>query len=158
MDFVLVQSGLLLRLSKAGDSRERKSKPFVPTTALYFIHFSRKIRQIIHGCSKVCFETRFKVEEFLPPFTSPPPHGGFRVSFLASTRGPNVDRSFVPPLASHRVPKLESANGVLDFEFFGISPLPIHLLQISLVSHTDEKFFLHVFQKLRIGTAVNAPL
>ncbi|GBN22936.1 hypothetical protein AVEN_273587-1 [Araneus ventricosus] len=60
-----------------------------------------------------------------------PPHGRFRVSFLASTRGPNVGRSFVSPLASHRGPKLESADGVLDFEFVGIPPLPIHLLQIS---------------------------
>ncbi|GBM37168.1 hypothetical protein AVEN_56340-1 [Araneus ventricosus] len=44
-----------------------------------------------------------------------PPHGGFRVSFLASTRGSNVGRSFVLPLPSHRGPKLESADGVLDF-------------------------------------------
>ncbi|GBM82156.1 hypothetical protein AVEN_5521-1 [Araneus ventricosus] len=41
-----------------------------------------------------------------------------------STRGPNVGRSFVFPLPSHRGPKLESANGVLEFEFFGIPLLP----------------------------------
>ncbi|GBM17534.1 hypothetical protein AVEN_121433-1 [Araneus ventricosus] len=38
--------------SKAGHSRERKAKPFVPTTGLYSTHFSRKINQIIHRCSK----------------------------------------------------------------------------------------------------------
>ncbi|GBM18407.1 hypothetical protein AVEN_72746-1 [Araneus ventricosus] len=32
------------------------------------------------------------------------PHGEFRVSFLASTRGPNVGRSFVLQLPSHRDP------------------------------------------------------
>ncbi|GBO00240.1 hypothetical protein AVEN_13082-1 [Araneus ventricosus] len=44
------------------------------------------------------------------------PTRGFRVSFPASTRGPNVGRSLVLPLASHRGPKLESADEVLDFE------------------------------------------
>ncbi|GBM96037.1 hypothetical protein AVEN_179714-1 [Araneus ventricosus] len=60
-----------------------------------------------------------------------PPHWGFRVSFLPSTRGSNVGRSFVSPLSSHRGPKLESADGVLDFELVGIPPFPTHLLQIS---------------------------
>ncbi|GBL94364.1 hypothetical protein AVEN_7340-1 [Araneus ventricosus] len=32
-----------------------------------FLPRSRKIRQSIHGCSKVCFETKFKVAEFLSP-------------------------------------------------------------------------------------------
>ncbi|GBO37280.1 hypothetical protein AVEN_253813-1 [Araneus ventricosus] len=103
---------------KAGHSRERKAKPFVPTSGLYSTRFSRKIRQKIHGCSKVCFEARLKVAEFLSPFTPPPLHGGFRVSLLASTRGANVGRSFVLPLPSHRSPKLESVEGVLDFKYF----------------------------------------
>ncbi|GBN05715.1 hypothetical protein AVEN_207662-1 [Araneus ventricosus] len=114
------------RFSKAGHSKERKAKPFVPTTGLYSTHFSRQIRQIIHGCSKVCFETRFKVAEFLSRFP-PPPYGEFRVSFL----GIDVGRSFVLQLPSHRGPKLESTDGVLYFEFFEIPPLPIHLPRIS---------------------------
>ncbi|GBM05916.1 hypothetical protein AVEN_135280-1 [Araneus ventricosus] len=53
-------------------------------------------------------------------------------SLISSLDARNVGRSFVFPLPSHRDPKLEStAYGVLDFEFFGIAPLPIHLLQIS---------------------------
>ncbi|GBM89685.1 hypothetical protein AVEN_23588-1 [Araneus ventricosus] len=40
---------------------------------------------------------------------------GFRVALLASTRGADVGRSFVLQLASHRGPKLESADGVSDF-------------------------------------------
>ncbi|GBM68810.1 hypothetical protein AVEN_22281-1 [Araneus ventricosus] len=39
-----------------------------------------------------------------------PPHGGIRVSFLPSSRGANVGRSFVLPLPSHRGLKLESAD------------------------------------------------
>ncbi|GBM48724.1 hypothetical protein AVEN_152423-1 [Araneus ventricosus] len=42
---------------KAGHSRERKAKTFIPT-GLYSTHFSRN-RQIILRCSKVCLETRF---------------------------------------------------------------------------------------------------
>ncbi|GBN32910.1 hypothetical protein AVEN_250286-1 [Araneus ventricosus] len=58
---------------------------------------------------KVCPETRFKVAEFYLP---PPlhPHGRFRISFLVSTRAPNVGRSFDLPLPSHRGLKLESAD------------------------------------------------
>ncbi|GBO43874.1 hypothetical protein AVEN_241468-1, partial [Araneus ventricosus] len=41
------------------------------------------------------------------------------------TRGPNVGRSFALPLPSHRGLKLESADGVLDFEFVEIPPLSI---------------------------------
>ncbi|GBN74000.1 hypothetical protein AVEN_174891-1 [Araneus ventricosus] len=81
-------------------------------------NISQKIRQGIHGCSKLLFQTTFEVTEFLPPFTPPPTHGGFRISFLASTRGHNVGRFFVLQLASHRGPKLESADVVLDLEFF----------------------------------------
>ncbi|GBM71449.1 hypothetical protein AVEN_127412-1 [Araneus ventricosus] len=114
-------------------------------SSLEFHHFRsicskfHRIKQIIHGCSKVCLETRFKVSEFLLPLLLIPPQGGFRVSFLTSKRGPNAGRSFVVPLPSHRGPKLESSDGVLDFEYFGIPPLPIHLLQISS-DFTDEKF------------------
>ncbi|GBM93616.1 hypothetical protein AVEN_202565-1 [Araneus ventricosus] len=63
--------------------------------------------------------------------SSLPPHGRFQASFLASTRGPSLGRTIVFPLASHRGPKLESADGVLDFEFFLIPAFRIHLLQIS---------------------------
>ncbi|GBM05333.1 hypothetical protein AVEN_46874-1 [Araneus ventricosus] len=69
--------------SKAGHSREIKAKPFVPTTYFYSTHFSRKIRQNILGCSKVCFETRFKVAKFLSPFT-PHPHTWEISSFISS--------------------------------------------------------------------------
>ncbi|GBM78001.1 hypothetical protein AVEN_230094-1 [Araneus ventricosus] len=109
---------VLLTLPKAGHSRERKAKPFAPTTGLYSTHFSRKIRQIIHGSSKVCCETRFKVVDFLP-------HGGFRFSFLASTRGPNLGKTFVVPLPSQRGPQKTIRPFQSDFKLFGIPTLPI---------------------------------
>ncbi|GBO37897.1 hypothetical protein AVEN_173316-1 [Araneus ventricosus] len=62
-------------------------------------------------------KTRFKVAEFFPPFTPPPPDGGFRVSFLALTRGTNVGRSSVLPLPSRRGPRLEMGDEVLELEF-----------------------------------------
>ncbi|GBN75197.1 hypothetical protein AVEN_264653-1 [Araneus ventricosus] len=43
------------------------SIPFVPRLGFFPIHSSRKMRHVIHGGSKVCFETRFKVAEFYPP-------------------------------------------------------------------------------------------
>ncbi|GBL75349.1 hypothetical protein AVEN_194554-1 [Araneus ventricosus] len=91
-----------------------------------------------------------------PNFSSPT--RGFRVSFLASTRGPNIGRTIVFPLASHRGPKLESADGVLDFEFVGIPPLPIHLLQISQIFDFDDWCILPVFQKFQNRATVNGPL
>ncbi|GBO18165.1 hypothetical protein AVEN_169335-1 [Araneus ventricosus] len=74
----------------------------------------RKIRQSVHGSSEVYSEKRFKVAEFLPARLLFP----HAFSFLALTRGPKVGRSFVLSLASHRGPKLESADDVLDFEIF----------------------------------------
>ncbi|GBN92018.1 hypothetical protein AVEN_116631-1 [Araneus ventricosus] len=116
------------RSCNAGYSGERKSKPYVLTTGLYSTQFSRKIRQNSHGCSKVCFETRFKVSHRTLLTLSPlPQHGGFLVSFQASTRGPNVGRSIVLPVSLHRGPKLESTVEVLGFECGGISSLPIVL-------------------------------
>ncbi|GBM69038.1 hypothetical protein AVEN_236144-1 [Araneus ventricosus] len=85
------------------------------------------------------FSDKFQNPRILPSHSPLHQHGGFRVSFLASTRGPNVGRSFVFPLASHRGPKLESADEVLDFEFIGTPPLPI----------IGSKF--HRFSTLTIG-------
>ncbi|GBN90242.1 hypothetical protein AVEN_41542-1 [Araneus ventricosus] len=89
---------------------------------VFSIRSSRKMRHVIHGGSKVCFETRFEVAEFYP---SPPLplRGRFRVSFLPSKRGLNVGICFDVPLPSLRGPKLESAHEVLDFEFVGIPAL-----------------------------------
>ncbi|GBN67973.1 hypothetical protein AVEN_262664-1 [Araneus ventricosus] len=80
----------------------------------FSIHSSRKMKHIIHGGSKVCFQTRFKVAENYSPSSSL--RGRFRVSFLPSTRGLNVGSSFDVPLPSHRGPKLESAHEVLYFK------------------------------------------
>ncbi|GBN70848.1 hypothetical protein AVEN_189018-1 [Araneus ventricosus] len=89
---------------------------------------------------------------------SPSP-GVILVSFLASTEGPNVGRSFVLPLRSHRGPKLESADEVLDFEFVGIPPSPIHFFQMDqMVLDLDDWSFLPVFQKFQNGATVNGPL
>ncbi|GBN17129.1 hypothetical protein AVEN_273988-1, partial [Araneus ventricosus] len=57
-------------------------------------------------------------------------HRGFRVSSLASTRGPNVSRSFVLPLPSHRGSKLESADVVLDSTSVTEHPLPPAMREI----------------------------
>ncbi|GBM85031.1 hypothetical protein AVEN_248963-1 [Araneus ventricosus] len=66
-------------------------------------------RQVIHGCSKVCFETpclrRFKVPDLLPPTLLFPTRGDFHVYFqhdLASSRGPNLDSGFAFPIPSLR--------------------------------------------------------
>ncbi|GBM54436.1 hypothetical protein AVEN_275637-1 [Araneus ventricosus] len=44
-----------------------------PKTSFFSIHSSRKMRPVIHGSSKVCFETRIKVAEFYPPTLSSSP-------------------------------------------------------------------------------------
>ncbi|GBM35104.1 hypothetical protein AVEN_157773-1 [Araneus ventricosus] len=59
-------------------SRERKAKLVVLITGLYSTHFSLKIRQEIHWCSKVCFETRSKVSEFFPPMPLFPDTGNIK--------------------------------------------------------------------------------
>ncbi|GBM39779.1 hypothetical protein AVEN_25000-1 [Araneus ventricosus] len=93
----------------------------------------------------------------LQAHTTLPQHGGFRVSFLASTRGPNVGRSFVLLLPSHRGPKLEPAGKVLDFEIVGILPLPIIFSKFHRFSTLTIDFFLPVFQKFQSGPTVNGP-
>ncbi|GBN46663.1 hypothetical protein AVEN_151749-1 [Araneus ventricosus] len=53
-------------------------------------------------------------------------------SFISSLDTRSQSRqNYCFPLASHRGPKLESADEVLDFEFFWIPTLRIHLFQIS---------------------------
>ncbi|GBM54425.1 hypothetical protein AVEN_275631-1 [Araneus ventricosus] len=81
------------------------------------------MRHVIQGGSNVCFETRFKVEEFYFPILFLL-RGRFRVSFRPSTRGLNVGRFFDVPLPSNRGPKLESAHEVWDFQFVLIPALP----------------------------------
>ncbi|GBM29899.1 hypothetical protein AVEN_246459-1 [Araneus ventricosus] len=95
-----------------------------PQDWFFPIHSSPKMRHVIHGGSKVCFETSFKVVEFYLPYPPLPLRGRFRVSFLPSTRGLNVGRSFDVPLPSNRGPKLESAHEVFDFQFVCIPALP----------------------------------
>ncbi|GBO10721.1 hypothetical protein AVEN_259800-1 [Araneus ventricosus] len=88
------------------------SIPFSLSQDWFFsIHSSRKMRHVIHAGSNVCFETRFKVEEFYLPILFLL-RGRFRVSFRLSTRDLNVGRSFDVPVPSHRGPKLESAHAV----------------------------------------------
>ncbi|GBL77664.1 hypothetical protein AVEN_152894-1 [Araneus ventricosus] len=112
--------------SKAGHSIERKAKPFVPTTGLYSTYFSRKIRQNIYRCSEVCFETRFKVAEFFPPFTHPPHMADFRFYFhhdLASLRGPNLGKTIVFPLPSQSGLHITTRSFQSAFKLFVIPSL-----------------------------------
>ncbi|GBN29879.1 hypothetical protein AVEN_178985-1 [Araneus ventricosus] len=72
----------------------------------------------------------------------PTPHGGFRVSFLDSTRGSNVGRSFVLPLASQRGPQKFIRPIQSDFKLSGIPPLPFRYSSF------------HRFLKLTIGVSL----
>ncbi|GBM82419.1 hypothetical protein AVEN_125855-1 [Araneus ventricosus] len=77
---------------------------------------------------------------FDPPIS---PHTRRISDFLASSRGPNLGRSFDVPLPSHQGPKLESAHEELDFEIVGIPALPFRFLLFAF----RICFFLPVFQK-----------
>ncbi|GBM65032.1 hypothetical protein AVEN_68953-1 [Araneus ventricosus] len=87
-------------------------------------HLFEKVGKTFMDVPKFLLRQGSKSQNSSHPLSSSPTLG-FRVSFLASTRGPNVGRSFVLLLPSLRRPKLESADEVLDFEFVGIPPLPI---------------------------------
>ncbi|GBM00039.1 hypothetical protein AVEN_53623-1 [Araneus ventricosus] len=101
---------------KAGHSSVLHSVPFAPR--LVFLHPFESKNEGRH---------LRRLQSALPPLFNPPYFSSFirRISdFLASSRGPNLGRSFDVPLPSHRGPKLESAHEVLDFEFVGIPALP----------------------------------
>ncbi|GBO17244.1 hypothetical protein AVEN_236651-1 [Araneus ventricosus] len=73
---------------------------------------------------------------------------------LASTRGPNVARSFALPLASQRGPQKAIRPFQSDFKLFGIPPLPFPLCQFSSVFETDDWFslpMLKYFQSVAKG-------
>ncbi|GBM42895.1 hypothetical protein AVEN_240828-1 [Araneus ventricosus] len=114
------------------------------------------MRHVIHGGSKVCFETRLEVAEFyLPPLLSL--RGRFRVSFLPSKRGLNVDICFDVPLPSHRGPKLESEREVLDFEFVGIPALPFRCANFHRFLKLTIAFSVRVHFGRDVGTYVLTP-
>ncbi|GBM54670.1 hypothetical protein AVEN_6948-1 [Araneus ventricosus] len=91
---------------------------------------------------------------YTPP-PPPPPHGGFRVSFLASTRDPNVARSSVLPLSSQRGPQKAIPNRLQTIRN---STTSIPLCQFSPVFKTEEWFFLPVFRKFQSGAMMIGPL
>ncbi|GBN47464.1 hypothetical protein AVEN_97461-1 [Araneus ventricosus] len=72
--------------------------------------------QIIHGCSKVCFETRSKSQILIP--TLFPPHEDLNESL-------NLGSTFVSPLPSQRGPQKAIRPFQSDFKLFGIPTLPI---------------------------------
>ncbi|GBL96971.1 hypothetical protein AVEN_182547-1 [Araneus ventricosus] len=82
------------------------------------------MRHAIHEGSKVRATTALR---FPLPSLFDLPHFSLhtrRISdFLASSRGPNLGRSFDVPLPSQRGHKSESEHEVLDFEFVGIPAL-----------------------------------
>ncbi|GBM96761.1 hypothetical protein AVEN_178007-1 [Araneus ventricosus] len=71
--------------------------------------------------------------------------------FIASTRGPNVARSFALPLASQRGPQKAIRPFQSDFKLFGIPPLPFPLCQFSSVFKTDDWFSLPVLKYFQSG-------
>ncbi|GBN06157.1 hypothetical protein AVEN_99236-1 [Araneus ventricosus] len=89
-------------------------KILCPKTGFFPIHSSLKMRHVIHGGSKFCLR-QVQSRRILPPPLFQ--RGRFRVSFLPSTRGLKLGRSFDVPLPSNQGPKLESAHEVLDFAF-----------------------------------------
>ncbi|GBN56829.1 hypothetical protein AVEN_85815-1 [Araneus ventricosus] len=91
----------------------------------------------------------------LPTHISPLPRGGFRVSFLASTRGPKVGRSFVLPLASQRGPQKAIP---IRLQTIRNSTISIPRWQFSSVFKTCDCFFLPAFQKFESGATVNCLL
>ncbi|GBN28339.1 hypothetical protein AVEN_267287-1 [Araneus ventricosus] len=70
---------------------------------------------VIHGGSKVLYH-----RSSIPPFLLPTRRISY---FLASSRGSKLIRCFDVHVPSHRGPKLETVNEVLDFEFVGIPAL-----------------------------------
>ncbi|GBM03216.1 hypothetical protein AVEN_142517-1 [Araneus ventricosus] len=99
--------------SKAGHPRE--AMPFV-LKSFFPAHSSRNIRHVIHGGSKVCYR-RSSIPLLLLSHTA-----DFR--FLASSRSPNVGRTFVFPLPSQRGPQKVIQAFQFDFKLFGIPTLP----------------------------------
>ncbi|GBM89164.1 hypothetical protein AVEN_157753-1 [Araneus ventricosus] len=104
--------------------------PFVPRPDFPSTDSSRKIRHIIHGCSKVCFDTPClegsKSQSYTLPHSSD--KADFRFYFqrdLASSRGPNLGRTFVLPLSSQHGPRKAIRPFQFDFKLFGIPTLPI---------------------------------
>ncbi|GBM81321.1 hypothetical protein AVEN_151471-1, partial [Araneus ventricosus] len=123
-----------------------------------------KFRQVIHGYSRVCFDTpylrRFKVPDLFPPFLLLPHTGDFRIYFqhdLASSWGPNLGSGLVFQLPSQRgVQRPPDYSNLIsnysEFQHFKFST------PNSLGFHIDEWFVLPVIQKSWSGPAVNVPL
>ncbi|GBM14685.1 hypothetical protein AVEN_97193-1 [Araneus ventricosus] len=81
------------------------------------IHSSRKIRHVIHGGSKLSYR-RSSIPLLLLPTQ--------RISdFLASSRGPNLGKTFVFPPTSQRGPQKTKRTFQFDLKLFGIPTLPI---------------------------------
>ncbi|GBN35848.1 hypothetical protein AVEN_245919-1 [Araneus ventricosus] len=62
--------------NKAGHSRERKAKPFVPATGLYYTYFRQKIGKSFTDVPMFLLRQGSKSQN--SP-THPPPHGRFQV-------------------------------------------------------------------------------
>ncbi|GBN05695.1 hypothetical protein AVEN_128481-1 [Araneus ventricosus] len=131
--------------------------PFVLRLVLFPSILVEKLGKAFNDVPKSGLRQGSKSNNFFCPLSSTQ-LGRFRVSFLASTRGPNLGRTIVFPLASQRDPQKANRPFQSDFKLFRIPPLPFRYANFHWFFHPVDWFLLPVFRKFQFGTTVNGKL